>query len=127
MQFFEMPLRIHLDECEIDALLGLPSLLCFVEEKSSMLEGILVVNLDPPYVGFVKKHGNQSGDDKRMHGSLRNCSLPELRQMLIELGAISPQQQWPPRDYMIRLPGSFSEATLAKIGLDTGSSSGLGS
>jgi hypothetical protein len=84
-----------------------------------MVEGILVVNLDPPYVGFVQNDDKQASDHKRLRGALRNCTLPELRQMLLELGAISPQQQWPPRDCTIRVPGSFSAATLAKVGLES--------
>jgi hypothetical protein len=79
-----------------------------------MVEGILVVNLDPPYVGFVQKN-----DKSKMRGKLKNCTVPELRQMLLDLGAISPQQQWPPKDCTIRLPGKYSSAALEKLGLET--------
>jgi hypothetical protein len=84
-----------------------------------MVEGILVVNLDPPYVGFVVQQQNkQAGENKRLHGALKNCTLNELRQMLLELGAISPQQQWPD-DCPVHFPGSYSEAALEKIGLES--------
>ena len=83
-----------------------------------MVEGILVVNLDPPYVGFVQKESKTPGDNKRLKGSLKTCTVPELRQMLLDLGAITPQQPWPPRDCTISLPGSYSAAVLAKVGLD---------
>ncbi len=84
-----------------------------------MVEGILVVNLDPPYVGFVQNE-NKPGDTRKKRGSVKNCSLSELRLTLIELGAISPNQQWPPRDCAIRVPGSFSDDALAKAGLADG-------
>lgn len=80
-----------------------------------MVEGILVVNLDPPYLGF-----EDASDTKHARGALKNCSsLTELRQMLIELGVISAQQPWPPRDCAIRVSGSFSQTTLNKLGLGT--------
>jgi len=84
-----------------------------------MVEGILVVNLDPPYVGFVSQQGEVAGENKRMRGALKNCTLAELRQTLLELGAISAQQQWPPQDCTIRVPGSYSDDALARVGLAT--------
>lgn len=84
-----------------------------------MVEGILVVNLDPPYVGFVQNE-KKPGDGRKMRGAVKNCSLIELRQTLIELGAISANQQWPPRDCAIRVPGTFSDDALAKAGLADG-------
>lgn len=82
-----------------------------------MVEGILVVNLDPPYIGFVQKQDKSQG--KRLAGALKNCTANEIRQTLLELGAITPQQQWPPRECTIRVPGSYSLAVLAKLGLET--------
>ncbi|MBX9689490.1 MAG: hypothetical protein K2X27_22460 [Candidatus Obscuribacterales bacterium] len=82
-----------------------------------MVEGILLVNLDPPYVSFVEKAAGLS-DGKRMRGALRNCTVSEMRQMLLDLGAITPQQHWPLKDCTISLPVSYSSATLHKLGLE---------
>jgi hypothetical protein len=87
-----------------------------------MVEGILLVNLDPPYVGFVVQQTKAPGENKRLRGALKNCSLIELRAMLLELGAITPQQQWPPGDTSLQVPGSYSAATLERMGLDSASS-----
>lgn len=80
-----------------------------------MVDGILVVNLDPPYVGFVQNE--KPGDNRRKFGTMKDCTLSELRATLIELGAITSQQQWPPKDCAIRVPGTFSDAALIKAGL----------
>jgi len=114
MHLLPTPIRICLVEFE-RASLSLPDKFCRVEVLS-MVEGILVVNLDPPYVGFVQKQDKQG--DKKMRGALKNCSLQELRQTLLELGAITPQQQWPPRDCTIRFPGVFSSEALHRVGLN---------
>lgn len=82
-----------------------------------MVEGILVVNLDPPYIGFVKKESMAGAESKRLRGALKNCTANELRQLLIELGAITDKQQWPPRDCTMRVPGTYPAAILAKMGL----------
>lgn len=85
-----------------------------------MVEGTLVVNLDPPYVSFVEHEAAKAGVEKRRRSTaFKHCTIQELRLMLIELGAIVPHQHWPPRDCMVRLPGSYSQATLDKLGLET--------
>lgn len=93
-----------------------------------MVEGILVVNLDPPYIGFVSKNSAKSpkspSESKRLKGSLKSCSSEELRQMLIELGAITQQQHWPPKDCTMRVPGSYPSALLEKMGLAMEAGSG---
>lgn len=85
-----------------------------------MVEGTLVVNLDPPYVSFVERNGEGTtpSPDRKRNTLTKQCTIQELRNMLIDLGAILPYQQWPPRDCMMRLPGSFSQATLRKLGLE---------
>lgn len=84
-----------------------------------MVEGTLVVNLDPPYVSFVE-HGAKTGAElRRRKTAFNHCTIQELRMMLIELGAIVPYQHWPPKDCMMRLPGSYSKDTLDKLGLET--------
>ena len=76
-----------------------------------MIEGILTVNLDPPYCGF---HSHETG-----FSYLRSaeCTVEEIRAILIELGAISPSQHWPMQECFVRLTGTFSEVQLAKLGL----------
>ena len=84
-----------------------------------MVEGILVVNLDPPYVSFVKQEtASNPGQKRRNAAAVKHCTIQELRKMLIDVGAIMPYQQWPPRDYLVRLPGSFSQDTIDKLGLE---------
>lgn len=83
----------------------------------SMIEGILVINLDPPYMGFFEK------DDAKLAGDLpsrmlwRDCSLYELRDLLIDLEAITAPQAWPPRECILRLPVLLPRAKLVKHGL----------
>jgi hypothetical protein len=73
-----------------------------------MIEGKLVVNLNPPYMGFTsEKHGEQ----------WKNCTVNEVRSLLVELEAIIPQVQWPPRDYTVRISGQFPQQKLEKFGL----------
>ncbi|MBX9570638.1 MAG: hypothetical protein K2X77_17230 [Candidatus Obscuribacterales bacterium] len=85
-----------------------------------MVEGTLVVNLDPPYVSFVEHEGVKTGAERRRRATaFKHCTIQELRMMLIDLGAIVPYQHWPPRDCMMRLPGTYSQATLDKLGLET--------
>lgn len=84
-----------------------------------MVEGILVVNLDPPYVSFVEQQDKTGTDQrKRKPAAVRHCTIQELRLMLLELGAIVPYQQWPPREYTIHMPGTYSQATLDKLGFE---------
>ncbi len=82
-----------------------------------MVEGILVVNLDPPYLGFVQKLKKDPGLKKFPQASFKNCTLKEVHDVLLDLGVISTQQHWPPRDCMIRIPTSLPASTLKKYGL----------
>lgn len=72
-----------------------------------MIDGILVINLDPPYAGFSSKYSR----------CIRHCTVDELCVFLNDLGHLAPGQSWPPREYILRLPGSFSKDALAKFGL----------
>lgn len=73
-----------------------------------MIHGLLVVNLDPPYAAF------RTGQDDEYW---KDCTVEELREFLIEIDALSPDQTWPPREYVLRVHGKFKIATLAKLGL----------
>jgi hypothetical protein len=84
-----------------------------------MVEGILVVNLDPPYLGFVFPQKQSGCETKRWRGALKNCSEGELKQMLLDLKAISPSCQWPPAASTVQVPGNYPEAVLARIGLES--------
>lgn len=72
-----------------------------------MVNGILAINLDPPYASFSSEHSH----------CLKNCTVEELRALLIDLQSLKPQQSWPPREYVLRLPGNFARETLVKFGL----------
>jgi hypothetical protein len=76
-----------------------------------MIEGILTVNLDPPYCSF---HSHETG-----FSYLRSaeCTVEEIRVILIELGAISSSQHWPMQECFVRLTGTFSEVQLTNLGL----------
>ncbi|MBX9666269.1 MAG: hypothetical protein K2X93_01570 [Candidatus Obscuribacterales bacterium] len=67
---------------------------------------MLLVNLDPSYVGFVAE--NQS--------KWRHLSKEELTRFLVEMEAAKPGHRLP-QDYQVRLPGSYSVAKLTKFGL----------
>ncbi len=71
-----------------------------------MITGMLLVNLDPPYVGFV------AGDKSKW----RHLSREELNRFLVEIEAAEPGHRLP-QDYQVRLPGSYSVAKLTKFGL----------
>ena len=72
-----------------------------------MIDGILVINLDPPYAGFSSESGQ----------FWKDCTVDELNALLIEIKGFMPGTSWPPREYVLRLPGHFSKDALAKFGL----------
>lgn len=72
-----------------------------------MINGILVINLDPPYAGF-------SGEDGH---SRKNCTVDELTALLADLGGLVPGQSWPPREFVLRVSGRFSRDALHRFGL----------
>lgn len=59
-----------------------------------MIQGILVINLDPPYVGFSQNsalHGTAiAGVD-----TWRHCTIDQIKNQVIDLNALTPLQQWP--------------------------------
>ena len=76
-----------------------------------MIEGILTVNLDPPYCSF---HSHTTGFH---YIRSAECTVDEIRAILLELGAISSSQHWPMKECFVRLTGRFSEAQLGELGL----------
>jgi len=72
-----------------------------------MIDGTLMINLNPPWAGFSSESDKIS----------KNFTVDELRALLIELGGLLPEQVWPPGEYMLNMPGRFSRDTLTKFGL----------
>lgn len=80
-----------------------------------MVQGLLVINLDPPFIGFSTTPDNPR--QATIRESWHDCSLQEIRDVLIDLDAISPNLPWPPRDYILRLPVDLSKSSLQKLNL----------
>jgi len=77
-----------------------------------MIDGTLIVSFDPPSIGFLIE--SASGHKR---GRWRHSSMDEIRAFLAELEEISNDQQWPPRECTLRLPGNYPKKTLEKFGL----------
>ncbi|MCA9815165.1 MAG: hypothetical protein KC652_08610 [Cyanobacteria bacterium HKST-UBA01] len=75
-----------------------------------MINGILTVNFDPPYLCF------QRANETRNDTCLRDCSREEIRNMLLKLGA-HHSTPWPIDDCIIRSKGSFSQELLEDFDL----------
>ncbi len=88
-----------------------------------MIQGILIINFDPAYIGFTP-----SSEDGGVHQLKRRyCSLEEIRSLLIEMDVIHESQSWPPRDLILRLPVKMSKELLEKFALDEAARLGLAS
>ncbi|MBX9770767.1 MAG: hypothetical protein K2X29_05320 [Candidatus Obscuribacterales bacterium] len=81
-----------------------------------MIRGILTINLDPPYVGFLPDPHIQPASSLPIH-SWHHCTVDEIRNLLMDAEAISPEHSWPPRECILHLPIVLSKTTLAKHGL----------
>jgi hypothetical protein len=79
-----------------------------------MIEGILLVNLDPPYIGFSEASQGSQKADSRVD-VWRHCSVAEIKELLIDLEAILPDQPWPPRECVLRLQVSWSKEELTRL------------
>lgn len=75
-----------------------------------MVEGILTINVNPPYVVFCPKEGKSS---------IRECTAEHIRAVLADLAADVHFQHWPVKECVIRLQGNFSRDKLEKFGLLT--------
>jgi hypothetical protein len=83
-----------------------------------MIEGILLVNLDPPYIGFSQASQDAQPSATRID-VWRDCSVDEIRLLLIDLNAFSPDQSWPPQECVLRLPINWTKAELTRLNLLT--------
>jgi hypothetical protein len=83
-----------------------------------MIEGTLVVNLDPPYMDFLPNTSTETKDNSACENcTWHYCTIEQIREFLVELGLIYKAQQWPPREYILRLPVRLPIRSLAKLGL----------
>ena len=78
-----------------------------------MIDGYLIVNLEPAYIGFSLARDN---GEVSWHGR-RYCTVEEIRTLLLELGVIEPDQHWPPQELMLRLSVRISRQVLEKMEL----------
>lgn len=78
-----------------------------------MLEGHLIVNFEPAYIGFAPVKNAVNVYSLRR----RYCSIEEIRTLLLDLDVITPAQNWPPRELILRLPVSISSSVLEKMQL----------
>jgi|688.fasta_scaffold273029_2 hypothetical protein len=72
------------------------------------MQGNLFLNLEPTYIGF------QSDTQVR---SLKYCSREEVRNLLLDLKLLLPEQALPKDDCIIKLWGNFPADVLAQYGL----------
>lgn len=72
------------------------------------MQGNLVLNLEPAYMGF------QSDTQVR---SLKYCTSSEIRDLLVDLKLLLPEQALPKEDCIIKLSGNFSLDVLMNHGL----------
>jgi hypothetical protein len=74
-----------------------------------MIEGILTINLDPPYLSF---HPN----DSTSSACLRECATADI---YVALGELAPLLNSVHQldDCVVRLQGNFSKGRLSKLGL----------
>lgn len=70
-----------------------------------MLHGVLIVNLEPSYIGF------KQSDSPCLW---RSCTQDEIKDLLIELGLVEVESRWPLQEFILRLPGEFSQSTLKR-------------
>lgn len=73
-----------------------------------MLKGVLIINLEPSYIGFMHSEGPSQ---------FRDCSYDEIKELLVELGGLNTHNSWPLQEFILRLPGEYSHATLRRFGL----------
>lgn len=82
-----------------------------------MIEGTLLINLDPPYMAFTPKVSGQSINGGASDNIRCDCTQAQIKDLLVELDVISPYQQWPLRECILRLPVVLPAKILAKHGL----------
>lgn len=72
------------------------------------MEGRLELNLNPPSMCFVSNNKIRR---------FRQCSVPELHKLLIDLQVLSTSQVFPKEEYLARINGDFSDDVLGRYGL----------
>lgn len=77
------------------------------------MNGFLVINLEPPYIGFYHS-GSSANAAKR--NRLRRSTPEEIGVLLRSLG-VPLGQNWPCEDYVARIPYRFSQDELARLKL----------
>jgi hypothetical protein len=80
-----------------------------------MIEGMLIINLDPPYMGFTPTSGRQAIPVDAE--PWRHCTHEQIRNLLLDLDVITVSDPWPLRDCILRLPIVLSKTKLVKHGL----------
>jgi hypothetical protein len=81
-----------------------------------MMQGTLVINLDPPFIGFFPKSHPRLSQQPDLD-TWSYCTHEQIKQLLIDIDAIPSCQHWPPRECILRLPVTLSRRILAKHGL----------
>lgn len=81
-----------------------------------MLKGLLVVNLDPPYIGFLPEARAEASSSSQSDVWCY-CTHEQIRDLLLDLHVMSVHDRWPLRECILRLPITWSRANLAKHGL----------
>ena len=76
-----------------------------------MLEGMLFINFDPPYIAFSPEDRGQKAQ------CVRYCSKEDIHSLLLDLGLLQPTQHWAPRECQALFFASLSNSTLLKYGL----------
>jgi len=84
-----------------------------------MIEGTLLVNLDPPFMAFQPRRCGQSIDRAvDIETEIRcDCTQAQIKDFLVELEVISVTQAWPPRECIMRLATKLPVRILLKHGL----------
>ena len=79
-----------------------------------MTHGFLVINLDPAFIRFSPS-GHRTEAQSPCADSWLHCTVDEIRDLLIELGAITPYQAWPPRECIMRFSVELPPAALSRF------------
>lgn len=79
-----------------------------------MVEGMLIINLDPPYVGFTS---DVKYSPLQKESCWHNSTEHEIKELLHELGVLQDGRTWPPEEYVARVPVRLSGAELERLGI----------
>ncbi len=79
-----------------------------------MIECTLIVNSEPPYIGFAPAETRFS---KENGYQFRYCTKEEIRNLLVELDVIVESEIWSTHELIFRLPMNIPKSLLAKMQL----------